>query len=204
MKYKTIAELEEEVHPWHPYVPCDADKIIFGTFPTAKRNRSNIDFYYPNPNNEFWSVLRAVKEKSNNVDTSIIFDKDERIKLLDDLNLGIADMGKKVLRHGNCSLDSNLFVKEFTDVFKLLDKNQKVKKLIFCSSSGENSVEGWFRSYCKLNNIKFPKMRGTNPKRRNHILNGREIEIVTVHSTSRATRIGFNEIVEMYKNEIIA
>lgn len=202
MKYKTIVSYQKENHPWPPFVPKNANKIIFGTFPTAIRNRGKIDFYYPNPNNQFWNVLRAVKEGAVDINKTVVLDLDGRKRLLKVLGLGIADLGYRIFRPSDSSLDGRLFVTEFTDIFGLLDNNPNVKKLIFCSSSGQNSVEAWFRYYCSLNNIKFPKIKGANPKRTHWHYGEREIEIVTVHSTSRAAAKRFNVLVEMYKNEI--
>ena len=202
MKNNTINTYYEEQHPWKLKIPEGADKLIIGTFPTANRNRGDIDFFYPNPNNQFWNVLRAVQNGSTEIDFTVILTKKQRIDLLKLLNLGITDMGLKVLRQQNSSLDKNLFVTEFTDIINILNDNPNIIKLIFCSSSGSNSAVGWSRSYCKLNGIKFPKLTGNNPKRTRFELNSREIEIVTVHSTSRAAARKLEELVEMYMNEI--
>ena len=111
-------------------------------------------------------------------------------------------MGYKVLRHDNSSLDQSIFPVEFMNIFQILDDNPTIQKLILTSSSGENSVEGWLRSYCKLNSIKFKKLKGNNPKKGllNH--NVKEIQVVSVHSTSRAATKKLDDLIAMYQAEL--
>ncbi len=44
-----------EKHPWQPFIPAGAKVLIMGTFPPGK-HRWSMDFYYPNPTNDFWRI----------------------------------------------------------------------------------------------------------------------------------------------------
>lgn len=48
-----------ETHPWPPFVPEGARVLILGTFPPAPK-RWSMDFYYPNPTNDFWRIAGLV------------------------------------------------------------------------------------------------------------------------------------------------
>lgn len=200
MAYQTTCNYKEEILPWQSYIPKQAKHLIIGTFPTEPRKRK-YNFFYPNTNNCFWEVLFAITNSQPTCfegDNAVL----ERKKQLDSLSLGITDMGEKVLRHGNSSLDSGIFPVKFMDVFHILDTHPTINKLIFTSSSGQNSVEGWFRSYCKLNDMSFPKLKGKNPKKFQFLGYSRPLEIVSVHSTSGAAGRSFKELVDMYNQEI--
>ena len=53
------ADLPVETHPWPPFTPQGARVLIMGTFPPGS-HRWSMDFYYPNPTNDFWRVAGLV------------------------------------------------------------------------------------------------------------------------------------------------
>ena len=200
MNYVTLCNIKKEELKWDSYIPTGATKLIIGTFPTEPRKRKFM-FFYPNENNPFWEVLSSIAD----VDLVSADDKEavsNRKSILKKLKLGITDMGYKILRQQSSSSDQNIFPVEFMDIFKILDENPTISKLILTSSSGENSVEGWLRGYCSLNSVKFGKLRGKNPKL-GSINYKRKLEIVAVHSTSRAAAKKLTDLIDMYKTEIL-
>lgn len=62
---KTISEPSSSIdapierHPWPPFIPSDAKVLFLGTFPPGK-HRWSMDFYYPNPINDFWRIMGLV------------------------------------------------------------------------------------------------------------------------------------------------
>lgn len=50
------SELPIERHPWPPFMPANAKVLFLGTFPPAE-HRWSMDFYYPNPTNDFWRIM---------------------------------------------------------------------------------------------------------------------------------------------------
>ncbi len=200
MNYKTNCNTIEEKLEWENYIPDNANKLIIGTFPTVLHRRS-FKFFYPNKDNPFWLILSEIA-KINLLPAEHCNAIANRKSILDKLNLGITDMGYKVLRHSGSSLDQNILPLEFMNIFQILDNSPKINTLILTSSSGGNSVEGWLRSYCKLNSVRFKKLKGTNPKTGTINHNGREIKVVSVHSTSRTAAKKLEELIEMYRNVI--
>lgn len=51
----TPDQLPVETHPWPPFAPEGARVLLMGTFPPAPK-RWCMDFYYPNPANDFWRI----------------------------------------------------------------------------------------------------------------------------------------------------
>lgn len=151
MAYKTKNTYKNESHPWEPYIPEKANKLILGTFPTSERNRGSYEFFYPNPNNEFWKILFAVAGQ-NLADYSKKDPVEIRKQVMKKLQLGIADMGKTIFRQRGNSSDVNLFPIEFTDVFQLLDKHKKITTIIVGGSDYQAAVMGYIFERCFLVN----------------------------------------------------
>lgn len=200
MSYKTKCDTVEEKLEWDNFIPPKATQLIIGTFPTAIQRRS-FQFFYPNKDNPFWEVLAAIAETKllpNDHKDAI----QNRQSILTKLKLGITDMGYKVLRHSNSSLDQSIFPVEFMNIFQILDDNPTIKKLILTSSSGQNSVEGWLRSYCKLNSVKFKRLQGKNPKTGSLKYGNGEVQVVSVHSTSKTAAKKTADLIEMYRQQL--
>lgn len=200
MNYITNCDIVEEVLEWDNFIPQQATQLIIGTFPTSKHRRS-FQFFYPNKDNPFWEVLAAISGidlLSGESKNAIL----NRKSILTKLNLGITDMGYRVLRHSNSSLDQSILPVEFMNIFQILDDNPTIKKLILTSSSGQNSVEGWLRSYCKLNKAKFERLKGKNPKKGLLKYGQREVQVVSVHSTSKSAGRKLSELIPMYSQQL--
>lgn len=201
--YTTLNDYEEEPHPWPPFIPPSADKLILGTFPTAVRNRGSFEFYYPNPNNDFWAVIFKVAGKElpdfAQQDLLII-----RKQILAELRLGIADMGKRVLRQLKNSSDGNIFPLEFTNIFLLLEQHPGIKKVIITSSTGANSVLSWFEHYCKMNGVRLTyTSSGELPWDFTFTLAGTKLKGTVVPSSSRASRYKGEKLIRYYRNAIL-
>lgn len=202
MSYKILNEYKEESHPWEPFIPQNADKLILGTFPTTDKCRGAYEFFYPNPNNDFWRVIFEVAGKK--LDDFLQAEPiDTRKQILSYLKLGIADIGKRVLRQKDSSKDDNLFPIEYTDIFSLLETNPEIKKIIITSSSGANSVLSWFHHYCIINGHTFNIPKGKLPITTKLLFNNLEIKIDIISSPSRLSPIKGDKLFEMYRTVIL-
>jgi G:T/U-mismatch repair DNA glycosylase len=193
---------QEENHPWKWFAPTNSRTLVIGTFPTAKRNWK-YDFFYPNTANLFWKVMSEIANielKHFSGEEAVV----ERKIILQKLNVVITDMGNKVIRNDESSLDEKLIPVEYMNIFQILDENPGINKILFTSSSGKASASKWFLEYLKNNGIyhKFPK--GKKPIKSEINYKRNTIYLVIVYSPSRraSNRISFEKLVEMYKNEI--
>jgi G:T/U-mismatch repair DNA glycosylase len=198
MKYLTDCKYEEETHDWGHYIPQNAIQLFLGTFPTKKAER-RFEFFYSSARNRFWGVISGL----TGIPCQHYSGKpavEERKRLLDRLKLGVTDIGHRVYRQKESSLDHHLFPIEFNDIFGLLDNHPAIDTLIVSSSSGGNSVLSWFAGYCDLNHIQFDTKGKAIPRRTQIILGERRINIVITYSTSSTFRkMNLEELTEHYR-----
>ncbi|MDR0543440.1 MAG: hypothetical protein LBH19_14685 [Dysgonamonadaceae bacterium] len=193
----------EEKHPWNWHVPSGAKTVIIGTFPPTLRNWS-YDFFYPNKNNYFWRIMATIagrKLQSFSGEEAV----NERKAILNQLRVGLSDMGKVIRRKEDNSTDENLHIVEYMDILQLLDENPAVNKFVFTSSSGKVSAVRWFKNYLALHGISYRIPQGKRPLHSRLELQGRPVEIVLLYSTS--PRVGatvpFDKLTELFGHEII-
>ncbi len=194
---------QQESHPWNWFAPTHSKTLIVGTFPPTKRNWK-YDFFYPNTSNLFWRMMARIagSELMHFSGEEAI---NERRNILEKLGVAITDMGSKVLRSDNSSLDENLAIVEYMDIFRILDENPGISKIMCTSSSGKVSAALWFSEFLKSRGIlhKFPK--GQKPIKSEIVYNDKIIQVVIAYSPSAraSNRISFERLVEIYKSEIV-
>lgn len=196
--------MENELHPWNWFAPENSRVLIVGTFPPTKRNWS-FDFFYPNKANFFWRVIARIAETELHYPTGELA-VEERKDLLRKLRVAVTDMGQHILRSDSSSLDENLSVVEYMNIFQILEENPTIRKIIFTSSSGKESAARWFNRFLADREIKHRFPTGKRPIKSSFQYQDRTIELVVLYSTSprAANRISFDDLVELYKNEIIS
>lgn len=95
-----------EVHPWEPYAPTNARMLILGTFPPPEK-RWRMDFYYPNPTNDFWRMMGIIFYDNRSALYDSVHKKFhlEKIKeLLNREGIAVGDTARAVRRlRGNAS-----------------------------------------------------------------------------------------------------
>jgi len=177
--------------------------LILGTFPTADGNQGAYDFFYPNPNNDFWNIIFTISGKR--LSDFVAYDQVEiRKQILSGLNLGIADMGYKIFRQKGSSKYGNIFPIQYTDLFSLIDSIPSMAEIIITTSSGANNVLSWFEHYCSLNTIRLNyTSRSGLPKHFNFSLSGNRIEGPVIPSTSRASPYKGEELITFYRKAIL-
>lgn len=202
MAYITKNQYDTEIHPWKPFIPKKADKLLLGTFPTHPDNRKNDGFFYPNPNNDFWRIIFKTagldledSQKMNSVEF--------RKKVLTKLGLGIADICQRIYRQQSSSNDNAVFPVEFTNIFLLLEKHPDITTIVVTSSSKKSSALVWLHQYCSLNEKPFKIPKGTLPKKTLLNFNNKPITIEIVPSTSRQSPIRGNKLLKMYADVLL-
>lgn len=194
--------MHEEIHPWDSYVPAGAKSIIIGTFPPMLRNWS-YDFFYPNRNNYFWRIMSRIAGSPLQYFSGAKA-VEERKNMLNQLGVGVSDMGKVICRTDENSSDENLEIVEYMDIFGILKENPSLRKIIFTSSAGKSSAIGWFKSCLTLHGIDFRIPKGKRPLRTFVQIAGKDIEIVLLYSTSAraGATISLDSLTELFRNEI--
>lgn len=192
-----------ETHPWDWYGPQDSTRLIIGTFPPTKRNWS-FDFFYPNKRNFFWKIIAAINHTTYQHDTGAEAVQ-ERMTQLDKLKITITDMGQKIVRSNQNSLDENLVSIAYMDILKILEQRPLIQKILLTSSSGKVSAVKWFENYLLEKGYSIRLNKAPKPAKTIINIAAKNIEVVVLYSPSAraANRISFDNLVSLYQNEIV-
>ncbi len=114
--------IEIETHPWDPFVPDNAKLLIMGTFPPQPK-RWAMDFYYPNPTNDFWPMMSLIFFGDKNAlyfPGTKTFDLERIKRLLTEKGIAMNDTAHSVRRLMNNASDKYLEIVEPVDLSNLL------------------------------------------------------------------------------------
>lgn len=113
-----------ETHPFPPYLPQGARLLIMGTFPPQPK-RWAMDFYYPNPTNDFWRIIGLLiygdKDKLYNPATRS-YDLPLIRRTLDNCGIALHDTGHTIRRLKDNASDKFLEIVTPVDLFGLLSQ----------------------------------------------------------------------------------
>lgn len=133
-----------ESHPWEPFVPEGARVLIAGTFP-PDRKRWSVDFYYPNPGNDFWRIMGLLFLGDRNA----LFDSGagswrlDRIKaLMSEKGIALTDTARRVRRlRGNAS-DKFLEILEPLALDRLLETMPDCRAVVTTGEKAASVIAG--------------------------------------------------------------
>ena len=120
-------------HPFKPIVYRDTKVLILGSFPSIKSFEKS--FYYAHPSNQFWKILQ-------NITAYPVNNRDQKMWLLKEFNLGLWDMIKSCSREN--SLDSSLEDEEVNDIAQFLEEHPNISKIAFTGKKAEALFEVHF------------------------------------------------------------
>ncbi|HTN67949.1 MAG TPA: uracil-DNA glycosylase family protein [Dysgonamonadaceae bacterium] len=181
-----------ERHPFQPLVSPNVKVMIIGSFPPP-RSKWRMEFYYPNFYNDMWRIFGLAffdnKEYflSKN-ETS--FDVELLKSFLAEKGIGIADMGKEIIRlRGNAS-DQFLKIVKPLNITELLLDMPKCHAFITAGQKATDTL----RMHIS-NKIKQPSVGG----RESFKYLDREFTIYRMPSSSRAYPMPVSEKAEIYR-----
>lgn len=162
-----------ETHPWEPFIPDGARILIMGTFPPAS-NKWSMDFYYPNPINDFWRIMGLIfyndKDYFWNADKKV-FELEPIINFLNAKKIALNDTARSVRRlKGNAS-DKFLEIIEPVPLYDLLSRMPDCHCI---ATTGEKAA----KVIAEITSTPVPKMG-------EKVMSG-DISIWRMPSTSRA------------------
>lgn len=175
-----------EEHPWEPFIPAEAKVLIMGTFPPGE-HRWSMDFYYPNPTNDFWRIMSLIflGDKDALYDkTARRFDLEGVKRLAAEHHIALNDTGHKVRRlKGNAS-DKFLEILEPVDLSGLLAQMPQCKTV---ATTGEKAAG----VIAELTSTEIPKMGRM-------VTSADGLDIWRMPSTSRAYPMKLESKAEYY------
>lgn len=184
------AALPVETHPWEPFVPPGARVLIMGTFPPAPK-RWSMDFYYPNPTNDFWRIAGLVFLD----DPQALYDASQKRFRLDDVkalmtehHIALHDTCRRIRRlQGNAS-DKFLDVVERVDLEALLARMPACRDI---ATTGEKAAS----IVAELTGSEVPRMG----EYVDAVAFGRPVKVWRMPSTSRAYPLKLEKKADFYR-----
>ncbi len=172
-----VVENKISIHPFEPFIPNNATKLIIGTIPPYRfckqegvepnLSSDDVNFYYGSHDNSFWELVYAsscgkteelIKENSKEA-------VDQRKALLEKMGIGITDIVEQCYHKDQKSDDKSLMNIKQKDIRKLLSENEKIDTLIYTSDfvkSQMNAIcdDGYHSSVDKKNRIWSVRING--------------------------------------------
>jgi G:T/U-mismatch repair DNA glycosylase len=140
-------------HPFEPFLPEGASKLIIGTIPPPRFCRvpnelydGDVNFYYGSRDNYFWPLLEDIFQTNfeyKNNDYAI----EQRKKFLQNLNIGITDIINSCIHSDNSAKDDQLNEIIHKDLRSLLIKHATIDTLIYTSEFVKRQINSYFKTY---------------------------------------------------------
>ena len=179
-----------EHHPLDPFLPKNARLLMLGSFPPQQK-RWCMKFFYPNRTNMMWEIFGEVffGDSQRLVDVE---NKTFRLvdiqALLNEKGIAIFDTATAVRRLSGNASDKDLQIVEKTDIPALLERIPICHDIV---CTGQKSFSVLAEDY----GVKLPKMGEYNE----FVINGREMRLWRMPSSSRAYPLPFEEKTAYYK-----
>ena len=171
------------IHPYAPFIPDGADKLIIGTIPPARFcNKSfplhmdDVNFYYGSRDNSFWELMGLIFGKKfdrSNTSNAV----NQRKEFLRSISAGITDTITECIHVDGSASDNKLLIIEYhCGLSELLDNHQGIKTLIYTSNFVKRQMNEIFHTYHSIDK--------TNSRKQSIIINNRTYPVHILYSPS--------------------
>lgn len=176
------------VHPYEPFVPPGATKLIIGTIPPVRfcvtpqaLRDGDVNFYYGSRDNAFWPLIEQV--------TGTAFDYEnteaavgQRKAFLAGQKLGITDVVNRCVHVDGKSDDLSLTEIEPKPIGQLLRDHPAIDSLIYTGRSSQNNSVMFLMNHHIADSGRH---RGTgDPARKRVVIGGKEYKVILLYSPS--------------------
>lgn len=155
-------------HPYSPYIPKNATKLIVGTLPPPRftvgaLNPKDVDFCYGSSNGLLWPIL----DKIFNLD--LVYDNSkkaikQRKYFLNQYGIGVCDIVAAAKRKKVDASDLGMEKIVLRDMISILEESPKVNTLLFMGGNSKNGPEYLFRRHIKEYNLKLQVISNKVPR----------------------------------------
>lgn len=198
-------ELFHHKHPYPPFIPENATKLIVGTLPPPRFTKrqlreDDVDFCYGSGDGLLWIVLDRIYDlglKFENTEEAVAQRKD----FLRERGIGICDVVESSRREKIDASDIGMQKVELRDMLGILKENPKIDTLIFTGGNSKNGPEYFFRKYLKERheNIRLKVVSNKSPRIHQFVFDGRLIKTVSLIAPSGAANIAVGSS-QLYKD----
>lgn len=194
-------------HPYEPFIPEKATKLIVGTLPPPRftlgeLKSGDVNFCYGSRDGFLWPILDSLFHlnlKYENSDAAV----EQRKQFLIKRGIGICDVVESSKRSKIDASDLGMKEVELRDILGILRNNQLIDTLLFTGGNSKNGPEYFFRRHLreKGSRIKLKVISNEVPRVHQFLLDGRLINTVslTAPSGSANRAIGSMQSYKMQK-----
>jgi G:T/U-mismatch repair DNA glycosylase len=193
----------KEEHPnWYKDV-SPMRCLILGSFPPHS-NKWEYPFFYPNGRNRFWKILSDLAEsplKWTKIDK--IKAVQERYEIMKKLEIGVQNLGLEVKRKGKSALDTHIRIIKFHDIISIIETHSELRRILLPGYSAFSSTARSFIRYMQQIGIEVSRIDAIKPESVFKIhLKGRSIDCVVLNSTSTASRIKYEFLLQQFRRNL--
>ncbi len=183
---------KKERHPLKPFISPKVKVMMIGSFPPA-RSKWNMEFYYPNFQNDMWRIFGLVFFDNKDYFLAIdkkSFDVDLLKSTLTNKGIGVGDMGQEVIRLKNNASDKYLQIVQTLNVSSLLTQIPLCNTFITAGDKATEELRLHFSD-----NIKHPLLGGCVTFNYNE----RDFKLYRMPSSSRAYPMSLDKKADVYR-----
>lgn len=198
-------ELFHHKHPFPPFIPENATKLIVGTLPPPRFTKrqlreDDVDFCYGSGDGLLWIILDKIYElglKFENTEEAV----EQRKDFLRERGIGICDVVESSRREKIDASDIGMQKVELRDMIAILRENPTIDTLLFTGGNSKNGPEYFFRKYLRESehDIRLKVISNTSPRIHQFVLDGRLIKTVSLIAPSGAANIAVGSS-QLYKD----
>ncbi|NJW51835.1 uracil-DNA glycosylase family protein [Salinimicrobium oceani] len=197
------SDLFHHQHPYAPFIPENATKLIVGTLPpprftTGELKEDDVDFCYGSRDGMLWTIIDRIFEldlKYENTATAI----EERKQFLIRKGIGICDTVESCRREKIDASDLGMLHVELRDLIGILRKHESIHTLLFTGGNSKNGPEFFFRKLLKHHDLKIKVISNDVPRVHQFLLDGRSINTISLTAPSGSANRAIGSM-ELYKH----
>jgi G:T/U-mismatch repair DNA glycosylase len=195
-------------HPYHPFIPENATKLIVGTLPPPRFSLGNlkkgdVDFCYGSIDGYLWKILDEIFKLDLKFETTE-FAIEQRKNFLKRNNIGICDIVNSCKRNKLDASDLGMEHIELRDMLHYIKEYPKINTLLLTGGNSKNGPEYHLRRLLKTQNISFNPISLDTPKIHNFTIeNSRQIKVISLTAPSGAANraVGSNSQYKLIKQQ---
>ena len=194
-------------HPYPPYIPENATKLIVGTLPPPRFSngilkKGDVNFCYGSIDGQLWRILDKIFNLNLEFQTTS-FAIQQRKKFLIQRRIGICDIVASCERTKIDASDLGMQDIKLRDLLNYLKKHPKVDTLLLTGGNSKNGPEYHLRRLLKSKDLKLNINSSETPKIHSFKIKNRIIKVISLTAPSGAANraVGSNPQYKLLKQE---
>ncbi len=158
----------KHAHPYPPFIPQKATKLIVGTLPPPRftmgnLNQRDVDFCYGSSNGLLWPILDRI------FNLSLVYENSEkaieqRRHFLIQRKIGVCDIVASCQREKIDASDLGMQQVVLRDLIGILKQHPQIDTLLFTGGNSKNGPEYFFRKLLKQNGMSLTLVSNQIPR----------------------------------------